>query len=347
MRTRAFDYELPRELIAQAPAGQREAARLLVVDRKRAVFSHHGMSDLPGLLCRGDLLVVNDTRVIPARLHGRKARGGGRVELLLLEERGPGLWEALLRASRRPQPGEAVQLAGGAWARVIEEGERGRCRVRIDGDLPIPELLERYGETPLPPYIDRRTASAAARAEDRNRYQTVYARVPGAVAAPTAGLHFTPALLQALETRGIPHARITLHVGIGTFRPVEVERVEDHRMDAERFEIPPETAHAIASTRVRQGRVVAVGTTTVRTLETAAVEGRAVAAARGRTSLFIYPPYPFAVTDALLTNFHLPRSTLLMMVCAFGGAELILRAYHEAVAAGYRFYSYGDAMLIV
>jgi len=347
MRTDAFDYELPAERIAQVPARGREQSRMLVVDRATGDLTHAGFADLPRYLRPGDLLVLNDTRVLPSRLYVSKIPSGGRVELLLLEEHPDGTWEALMRASRRPRSGSRLQLGSGAAVlEVVAEGEQGRCRIRIESDRPVLDLLEAEGRPPLPPYI-RRDADEAARAEDRERYQTVFAAVPGAVAAPTAGLHFTHAMFGRLLHQGVDRCTVTLHVGIGTFRPVSADRVEDHVMSSERFELPAAAAEAVARTRGNQGRVVAVGSTSVRTLETQAAESGRVTAGTGRTSLFIHPPYRFQVVDAMLTNFHLPRSTLLMMVCAFGGRDLILHAYREAVREQYRFYSYGDCMLIV
>ena len=347
METGLFEYDLPPERIAQVPSPLREGSRMLVVDRASGSLAHAGFRDLPGFLRAHDLLVLNDTRVIPSRLWATKAASGGRVEVLLLEEREDGTWEALMRASRRPRPGSRLRVgAGVAMLEVVADGEDGCCRVRIESDRPVLELLEAEGQPPLPPYI-RREAGAPAAAADRERYQTVYAAVPGAVAAPTAGLHFTGEMFDRLAGQGVSRCTLTLHVGIGTFRPVAVDRVEDHVMGSERFEVPAAVAEAVARARRDGGRVVAVGSTSVRTLETQAAGDGRVSAGTGRTSLFIHPPYRFRVVDALLTNFHLPRSTLLMMVCAFGGQDLILHAYREAVRENYRFYSYGDCMLIV
>jgi S-adenosylmethionine:tRNA ribosyltransferase-isomerase len=350
MKTADFDYDLPPELIAQQPAPRRDASRLLVLHRTRGAWEHRRFGDLPGYLRPGDLLVLNNTRVIPARLHGHKEATGGQVELLLLEEEAPGRWDALLRAGgRRPRPGEPLVFAGGALrAELIEERELGRALVRLESSRPLLELLEEFGETPLPPYI-RRTEGGGPDAEDRARYQTVYARMPGAVAAPTAGLHFTPELFAALADRGVERAEITLHVGLGTFRPVTAEDVEAHRMEAERYAISPAAAAAVHAARARGGRVVAVGSTSVRALESAAASSDTgeLSPGEGRSALFIRPGYRFRAVDALLTNFHLPRSTLLMMVSAFAGTELVRSAYREAVRERYRFFSYGDAMLIL
>ena len=332
MRTSDFDYELPPEAIAQHP-GTRGGSRLLVVSASTA---QRRFGDLPDLLDPGDLLVVNDTRVIPARLRARRPTGG-RVEILLVERAAPAEWWCLLRPGRRMGPGARLFLDGGPAARVEERGG-GRFRLRFDE--PLHPRLETIGEVPLPPYIERPPTP-----EDRDRYQTVYANRPGAVAAPTAGLHFTPAILEALERRGVGLASITLHVGPGTFRPVKTEDPKTHVMDSELFEVPAATATAVADTRRRGGRVVAVGTTVVRTLETAASGEGLIEAGTGRTELFIRPGYEFRAADRLITNFHLPRSTLLMLVCAFAGQERVLDAYRHAIASGFRFYSYGDAML--
>lgn len=333
LTTSDFDYHLPPEAIAQHP-GERGESRLLVLGR---TSEERRFADLPDLLDPGDLLVVNDTRVIPARLRARRPTGG-RVEILLVEREGPASWWCLLRPGRRLPPGAPLAIESGPAARVEERAD-GRCRLTFE--QPIGPLLAEIGETPLPPYIDR-----PVEPRDRQRYQTVYAARPGAVAAPTAGLHFTPALLAALERRGIRQASLTLHVGPGTFRPVKAENPEEHVMDSERFEIPEATAQAVAATRRNGRRVVAVGTTVVRTLETAATSDGLVTAGAGRTGLYIRPGYGFRVVDRLITNFHLPRSTLLMLVCAFAGRNRVLDAYRQAVGSGFRFYSYGDAMLV-
>lgn len=347
MKTSDFFYHLPPELIAQQPSADRSQARMMVIHRADGNFEHRSVADLPGYLHPGDLLVVNDTRVIPARLYGCKAATGGSVEILLIEETAPDVWEAFLRA-RHAKPGARLELAGGqVQAEVLAVKDEGRVTLRLCHEHPLFDILETAGVTPLPPYIKRASAGESQRALDRERYQTVYARNPGAVAAPTAGLHFTEALLNTLERRGVRRAAITLHVGPGTFKPVTVAEVEQHRMDAERYTVPPETARLIRETRAARGRVVAVGSTVVRALETVAAAHGMVTAAQGRSDLFIYPPFAFRAVDAMLTNFHLPSSSLLMMVSALAGRELILRAYDEAIRARYRFYSYGDCMLIV
>ena len=350
MKVADFDYELPPELIAQEPAERRDGARMMVLDRSTRTIAHRRFTDLPEFLRPPDLLVVNDTRVIPARLFGRKAKEGtgGKVEFLLLEETSPGQWDALMRCRRRPKPGDQVLLDEDlAVVTVLEDGELGRVKIRVESALPWLEVLERIGQTPLPPYIQRKNVSEERRLADKHRYQTVFAREPGAVAAPTAGLHFTPDVLERLAARGIGHATVTLHVGIGTFRPVSVENVRDHRMDFERWEVPEETARRIAGAKAAGGRVVAVGTTSVRTLESAAVRPEGFGAGQGRTDLFIHPPYAFRMVDAMVTNFHLPKSTLIMMISAFAGREFVLEAYREAIRERYRFYSYGDCMLMV
>jgi S-adenosylmethionine:tRNA ribosyltransferase-isomerase len=337
-----FDYALPPELIAQEPLPERDASRLMVVDRGRGTLEHRAFRDLPDLLDPRDLLVVNRSRVIPARLLGRRASGGG-AEILLVRDLGDDRWQALVRPGRHLRPGQKVSIDDDLSVVVESEAlaEDGRRRVRLlSRRRDVAAALERSGHVPLPPYVRR-----PDRPQDRERYQTVYAREPGSVAAPTAGLHFSPALLDRLRARGVATAEIVLHVGPGTFRPVTAERVEDHRVPAEPFTIPPETARAVAEARARGGRVIAVGTTAARTLEGAARAG-AVAAGAGETDLVIVPGFAFQVVDALVTNFHLPRSSLLLLAAAFAGRERILAAYAEAVRERYRFYSYGDGMFI-
>jgi S-adenosylmethionine:tRNA ribosyltransferase-isomerase len=332
MDVEEFDYPLPEELIAQEPLAERDASRLLMLPRRSGPVRHAMVRDLPELLRAGDVLVVNDARVIPARLHGRKEGSGGKVELLLVEPLASGDWLALGQASKPLREGARVTVMGSA-IEIVEVREGGELVVRLPvaGDA-LWSFLDQAGEMPLPPYIRR-----APDESDRERYQTVFARERGAVAAPTAGLHFTPALIEALAGRGVEVARITLHVGPGTFLPVRARRVEDHRMHRERYFVPEETAQAVA----RAGRVVAVGTTALRTLE-----GSGGKAGPGATDLFITPGYEFKIVDALFTNFHLPKSTLLMLVAAFAGLDRIHEAYREAIAQRYRFFSYGDAMLI-
>ena len=383
MRTSDFDYELPREQIAQRPSERREGCRMMVLDRAARTHEHRTFEDLPQYLRPGDLLVLNDTRVFPARLLGRWEDTPGRVELLLLEPlAGENEWEALMRSGRPFKAGAIAAFRAGLREAAFRAGVRdpagdggvqdqgggvqdpaplraemlrrvegvpGGVVVRLVFEGELWPLLERCGETPLPPYI-RRTPAAMTeeeRREDAERYQTVYAERIGAVAAPTAGLHFSKAMLAALEAQGIEIAKITLHVGPGTFRPVTVENPEEHQMHSERYEVPAAAAEAIERCRARGGRIVAVGSTTVRTLETMAQEhgGRAVPCS-GRSALFIREPFKFSFTDMMITNFHLPKSTLLMMVAALAGRDFVLESYREAVERGYRFFSYGDCMLI-
>jgi S-adenosylmethionine:tRNA ribosyltransferase-isomerase len=337
-----FDYDLPLELIAQEPAERRDQSRMMVVDRGANTFRDGCFSEMAELLQPGDCLVVNDTRVIPARLVGQRLPSGGKAELFLIRQRDEWEWEALARPGRKLRPGTQVSFGGGRLlAAITGPGEGGLRLVRFSGRGALSDLLDELGATPLPPYIKR----PAPRPEDRERYQTVYASRPGAVAAPTAGLHFTPEVLQALEARGVRRATITLHVGWGTFQPVETERIEDHVIHEECYEVSEAAAETANAVRAAGGRIVAVGTTTVRTLETCASED-GVRAGSGWTRCFIYPGYTFRAVDALLTNFHLPRSSLLMLVSAFAGRELILAAYQAAVERRYRFFSYGDCMFI-
>jgi S-adenosylmethionine:tRNA ribosyltransferase-isomerase len=340
LRLDDFDYALPPEAIAQTPAEPREAARLLGLDRATGARTHARVADLPRLLRAGDLLVVNATRVLPARLLGAKASGGSAEALVLGPAAGSDRWRALVRCRGRLRPGLRLRFGAGAAAFEAEVAALG-----ADGEvvLALPPGVSPYraGEAPLPPYIRRPPAAA-----DRDRYQTVYARVPGAVAAPTAGLHLGAPLLAALAAAGIERAEVVLHVGPGTFRPLRDEDVAAGRLHAEPYELAAATADAVARARARGGRVVAVGTTTARVLETCAGEDGRVHPGAGTTALFLRPGSRFRAVDALLTNFHLPRSSLLLLVAAFAGRERVLAAYAEAIAAGYRFYSYGDAMLV-
>lgn len=358
-----FHYELPPERIAQEPLPDRAASRLLHLHRRSGTWHDRCFCDLPGLLRADDLLVINNTRVFPARLYGHRSGKRaqplsprnpaspeflhGRVEVLLTRQLSetPNEWECLVRPGKKIGIGEKLFFGDSSEleAEVIARGSFGERRVRFTPAADFFERIERLGHVPLPPYIDRED-----RAADRERYQTVYARSRGSVAAPTAGLHFTPEIMDRIRARGIQIAQITLHVGLGTFQPVRSERVEDHNLHRESYEIPDEAAHLINAAKESGRRIVAVGTTTVRTLEYAAQftgENR-IEAGRGEADLFIYPGFPFRIVGALLTNFHLPQSTLLMLVCAFGSKDLVLRAYHHAVEAGYRFYSYGDCMLV-
>jgi S-adenosylmethionine:tRNA ribosyltransferase-isomerase len=339
MRLADLDYALPQALIAQEPAPERASARLLVVARTGTGLRHAHVRDLPGLLRAGDLLVLNDSRVVPARVHGRRP-SGGRIEVLFVRPLdGDDAWEVLARGA--PRPGDRVHLpdATGTWDRPLGDG---RWSLRLTVAEPVLDWLERVGEVPLPPYIRRPGGPTAS---DRERYQTVFARTPGAVAAPTAGLHFTPALLDALTAAEIEVATLTLHVGPGTFLPIRTDDLDAFTMGSERFLLPAATAARIAAARAGGRRVVAVGTTTVRALESAAAGGE-LAAGAGEATLFLRPGHRFRVVDALLTNFHLPRSPLLALVTAFAGWERIRSAYQEAVRMRYRFYSFGDAMLI-
>ncbi len=340
-----FDFVLPEDLIAQTPAARRDQSRLMIVDRAHRRITHDTFANLGRYLTLGDIVVVNDTKVIPARLRGHKAGTGGRIEILLLHDLGAGDWEVLLKPAAKVRPGMVVVCGqGDLRAKIVERLPEGTMRVRFT-PASIYNRLERYGEVPLPPYI-KRTPDAGFTSEDRTRYQTVYARHPGAVAAPTAGLHFTPELLSALERQGIHRATVTLHVGWGTFQPVRAACVEQHRMAKEYYDLKAEQAVRIQQARTAGGRVVAVGSTATRTLETIEQRTGEMTASRGWSDLFIYPSYRFRVVDALLTNFHLPRSSVFLLVCAFAGRELVLEAYRCAIAERYRFYSYGDAMLI-
>ena len=350
MRLEDFDYRLPPDRVAQVPAARRDSSRLLVLDRAVPELVETAFASIGRHLAQGDLLVLNDTRVIPARLRCRKITGG-RVELLLVarEDSDPEgrTWSCLASTSRGLRPGSRLGIAPGFEAEFLGESGEGRIRVRLHaegGD--VGRAIERHGTIPLPPYI-RRDEADARDAIDRERYQTVYARADGAIAAPTAGLHFTPELLEGLRARGIATAALTLHVGPGTFQPVRAALVEGHRLLPEAFRLPEETAVAIAACRARGGRVVAVGTTVVRVLEGRARDDGGVEPGEGWCGTYITPGYRFRAVDALLTNFHLPRTSLLILVSAFAGRERILAAYEDAIARGLRFYSYGDAMLIL
>jgi S-adenosylmethionine:tRNA ribosyltransferase-isomerase len=342
-RTADYDFDLPPHQIAQQPAARRDASRLLVLDRATGERRHRAFADLLEYPAPGDVLVLNETRVFPARLIGRKPSGAAAEIFLLHPHQGDDyVWTALVRPGGKLKPGRTVDIGPDLSVEIVESTPGGERIVKLHTALPLVEALDRYGEIPLPPYVER-----AATDEDRERYQTVYARERGSVAAPTAGLHFTPELLAALEARGVRVARLTLHVGVGTFRPVETEDPEAHRMHSEWYRIPLEAAETINAARAAGGAVWAVGTTVVRTLESAAAPDGTLAPAEGWTDIFIRPPYRFRVVDHLVTNFHLPRSTLLMLVAALAGHERIMETYREAVAQDYRFFSYGDAMLIV
>lgn len=338
MRKSDFNFDLPPALIAQAPLPERVASRLLTLDGSNGVLADRQFTDLPMLLRPGDLLVFNDTRVIPARLLGEKDTGG-RIEVLLERVLGERRVLAQMRASKPPKPGQALRLDGGVVANVLaRQGEF--YEIEFELHEPLLTVLERIGHVPLPPYIDRVDTKA-----DHERYQTVYAQAPGAVAAPTAGLHFDVPLLERLTALGVEQAFITLHVGAGTFQPLRVEEIEKHRMHKEWLTVSADSAARVQAARRDGRRVIAVGTTVVRALESAAGNGH-VTAFNGETDIFIYPGYRFRVVDALITNFHLPESTLLMLVCALAGTDKVLRAYRHAVAQRYRFFSYGDAMFV-
>ncbi len=342
-----YDYELPKELVAQSPLVVRSDARLMFVDRQRNSLSHNHVRDLPDLLNAGDCLVLNDTRVVPARLVGHRTQTGGRWEGLFLEAEETGYWRILGKTRGKLTPGETITLVNAEGTEDIElelgtKEPGGVWVVRPRSDEATLPLLDRVGRVPLPPYIRKGQMVES----DRRNYQTVYARSPGAVAAPTAGLHFTDSLLAQFEARGIGIVRLTLHVGMGTFRPIETDSLSKHDMHSEWGSLDTATADRLLDCRQGGGRIVAVGTTSVRLLETAAAEG-ALRPFCGNTNLFIRPPYQFKAVDAMMTNFHLPRTTLLVLVRTFGGDELVMRAYDEAVREEYRFYSYGDAMLIV
>ena len=345
MKTHDFYFDLHQELIAQTPLQQRDASRLLCLDRNTGAWSHRHFYDLPELLRPGDCLIMNDSRVLPARLLGSRIRPdgslGGACEVLLLIDRGDNVWECLVRPGRRLRPGARVSFGqeGELQGEIVGEAEGGNRLVRFAYQGIFLEVLERLGRMPLPPYIKEAL-------QDQERYQTVYARVSGSAAAPTAGLHFTPELLRRIREKGVETGYVTLHVGLGTFRPVKEEDLTDHDMHSEYCVIPQETADLINRTRARGGRVVCVGTTSCRTVESWAAEDGHMEARAGWTNIFIYPGYRFRATDALITNFHLPESTLIMLVSALAGREHILAAYREAVGQRYRFFSFGDAMFI-
>lgn len=351
-----FDYELPPELIAQEPTAERDQSRLLVYRRTPSKIAHHAFSDLPTLLSPNDVLVINDSKVIPARLRGKKTSSGGNVEILLIHEVGLNDWWVMLKPGKRAHPGTrvALQTPAGKSApiefQIEEKNDEGHCRIRFEGTPNILNELDELGEIPLPPYIE-----AANRRDynDKERYQTIYANQRGSVAAPTAGLHFSPRLFQELETKGIPVVRVTLHVGIGTFAPVKASRIADHEMHHEYFQISDIAAKQLSDYKAQGRRIIAVGTTSVRVLESATQAGtQEIKAQRDRTNIFIYPPHEFQFVDALITNFHLPKSSLLMLISAMAcpggtsGIKYIRSVYAEAIEQRYRFFSYGDAMLI-
>ena len=345
MKTTDFYYDLPQELIAQDPLKDRSASRLLLLNRADGSLIHERFRRLPSYLRPGDCLVINDTKVLPARLYGKKEDTGARIEILLLKREAADVWETLVRPGKKCRPGTRIvfgeteqngPVLTGEVTDILEDGNR---RIRFQYEGVFEEILDRLGEMPLPPYITHKL-------KDRNRYQTVYAAVDGSAAAPTAGLHFTEELLEEIRGAGVHIVHITLHVGLGTFRPVKVDNVQDHHMHSEYYEITEEAAAEINAVRQKGGRVICVGTTSCRTLETAADENGVLHAGSGWTDIFIYPGYTFKIMDALITNFHLPESTLLMLVSAFAGKEKVMGAYAEAVRERYRFFSFGDAMFI-
>ncbi len=345
MQISQFDYDLPPELVAQEPLAERDASRMLVLDRAKNSWTDSEFKQFPEYVRQNDVVVINNTRVFPARIIGQRNPTGGRVEVLLVRELEPFLWEALVRPGRRLRQGARIQFGNsGLRAEMLDATGEGVRRIRFDCDGVWETILDEVGETPLPPYISRPSGSSAV---DRERYQTFFARERGAIAAPTAGLHFTPQVLEQVMARGARVVEITLHVGYGTFEPVHVEDSEQHSVAAERFEISDEAAHTINSARDMGGRVVAIGTTTTRALEAAADSNGMLEGVKRNAELTITPGYRFRVVDALLTNFHLPRSSLLLLVAALIGPDFILDAYRHAVAARYRFYSYGDCMLLI
>ena len=340
MKTSDFDFYLPEELIAQTPLKRRDSSRLLTLDKRTGETAHRHFYELPQLLRPGDCLVLNNSRVLPARLIGRRLPGGGACEVLLLTDRGDGLWECLVRPGRKLKPGAQVSFGEGRLTATVEaEVSGGNRLVRFHYQGIFLEVLEELGKMPLPPYIKEEL-------QDNERYQTVYSKINGSAAAPTAGLHFTPELLQQIQEMGVKLCYVTLHVGLGTFRPVKAEDISEHEMHSEYCVIPEETARTINETKRNGGRVICVGTTSCRTVESFAAEDGTLKESAGWTSIFIYPGYRFKVLDALVTNFHLPQSTLIMLVSALAGREHVLAAYEEAVKERYRFFSFGDAMFI-
>lgn len=341
MNLKDFWYDLPERLIAQNPLEKRDMSRLLVVDRKKDAFEHRLFKDLPEYLEPGDCIVINNTRVIPARLLGEKENSGGKIEFVLLKRIDQDVWEVILKPGRRAKPGARFVFGNGILkAEILEIVEEGNRIVKFYYDGVFEEVLDKVGIVPLPPYIH-------ATLEDKERYQTVYSKINGSAAAPTAGLHFTPELFEVLKQKGIKVAEVTLHVGLGTFRPVKTQNIQEHHMHKEYYSIGPEACAVINETKEKGKRVVAVGTTSVRVLETVSGENGRISPASGETDIFIYPGYKFKMVDALITNFHLPESTLIMLVSAFAGKDRIMEAYKEAISKEYRFFSFGDAMLIL
>ena len=340
MKTSDFYYDLPQELIAQTPIEKRDTSRLMTLDRVSGAMGHHHFYDLPDFLNPGDCLILNDSRVLPARLVGQRLPGGGICEVLRLNDKGDKVWECLVRPGRKLRKGTRLTFGNGELtAEIVEQLEEGGRLIRFDYEGIFLETLERLGKMPLPPYIKEEL-------QDQERYQTVYSKVLGSAAAPTAGLHFTPELLETIQAKGVKIGYVTLHVGLGTFRPVKEDTIEDHPMHSEYCTISQETADLINETRANGGRCICVGTTSCRTLESWAAEDGRMEAKSGWTNIYIYPGYRFKVMDGLVTNFHLPESTLIMLVSAFAGREHVLAAYEEAVREKYRFFSFGDAMFI-
>ena len=335
-----FDYHLPEELIAQTPCEPRNHSRLMVLDREKKTIDHQHFYDLKNFLVPGDTLIFNDTRVMPARLIGHRDQTGGKVEVFLLRRIGGDEWKTLVKPGKKAQVGTIIRFGEELSCEVLAHTDFGGRIVKFSYAGIFEEILDRLGETPLPPYIHEKLA-------DKERYQTVYSKEQGSAAAPTAGLHFTEEMMQELKTMGVNLGFVTLHVGLGTFRPVNVEKIEEHVMHKEYYSVPEETARLVCDTKARGGRVIAVGTTSIRTLESAAKEKNVLEATSGWTNIFIYPGYEFKIVDAIITNFHLPKSTLLMLISAFAGKEFVLRAYEEAVQEKYRFFSFGDAMLLI
>lgn len=340
MKTADFDYDLPQELIAQDPLEQRDSSRLLILDKETGERTHKIFHDIIDYLHEGDCLVINNTKVIPARLIGEREGTGGKVEVLLLKRRSDNVWETLVKPGKKARPGMRLSFGGGLLhAEVQEVVDEGNRLIRFEYEGIFEEILDQLGQMPLPPYITHQL-------KDKNRYQTVYAKYEGSAAAPTAGLHFTEELLEQIQAKGVKIARVTLHVGLGTFRPVKVEDVTEHHMHTEFYHVSEEASDIINETKKQGGRVICVGTTSCRTIESAADDQGIVHATEGDTDIFIYPGYQFKVLDCLITNFHLPESTLLMLVSALAGKENIMAAYREAVEMRYRFFSFGDAMFI-
>lgn len=340
MKTSDFYYDLPEELIAQEPLAKRDESRLMVLNKNNGEINHKHFYDIVDMLNKGDTLILNDTRVLPARLYGVKEDTGGAIEFLLLNKHSLDTWEVILKPGRRAKPGARFVFGDGLLkAEILDVINEGNRLVKFEYEGVFENILDQLGEMPLPPYITKKL-------EDKDRYQTVFARHNGSAAAPTAGLHFTPELLDKIKSKGVDIGYVTLHVGLGTFRPVKAEDIADHTMHSEFYVLPQETADLINETKAKGGRVISVGTTATRTLETAGMDGLPLTAKSGWTSIFIYPGKKFNVIDALITNFHLPESTLIMLVSALAGRENVLNAYKEAVAEKYRFFSFGDAMFI-